>query len=256
MINNIIRILVVFFSVNISAQDYLQDLLSAPSSTQLISNTFKSTRIINNHSVDLFSPGHLDFRVAHRFGRLNSGIYNLYGLDQATMRIGLEYGLINNVMIGLGRSTYNKTIDGYIKYRLLHQSSGQKSSPISIVGFSNIAINTLEKDIVTSILNHDLKYTFSGRLSFCHQLLLASKINRNFSLQLMPTWVHFNMVEYRSDANNIFIVGLGARYLITRRVSINSEYFFRFLNQSDLFVDRYVNSFSIGLDIETGGYVF
>ena len=256
MINSIIRILVIFFSVNISAQDYLQDLLSAPSSNPLITNTFKSTRVINNHSVEIFNPGHLDFRVAHRFGRLNSGVYNLYGLDQATMRIGLEYGLINNVMIGLGRSTYNKTIDGWIKYRLLHQSSGEKSIPISIVGFSSMEINTLQKDIVMNILNNDMKYPFSGRLSFCHQILIASKINRNFSLQLMPAWVHFNMVEYRSDANDIFIFGLGARCLITRRISINSEYFFRFFNQSEIFVDRYVNSFSIGVDIETGGHVF
>ena len=254
MMTNYIKILLILFSVNITAQDYLQDLLSTPSSSQVISNTFKSTRVINNHSVELFNPGHLDFRIAHRFGRLNSGIYNMYGLDQATMRIGLEYGLMNNMMIGLGRSTYQKTIDGYMKLRLLSQVSGQKSIPISIVAFSNIEINTLKKD-VNNNLNGD-NYPFLGRLSFCNQLLLASKINRNFSMQLMPSWVHFNMVELQSDVNDIFILGLGARYLITRRVSINSEYFIRFMKQSDKFIDRNVNSFSIGLDIETGGHVF
>ena len=78
--------------------------------TEYTSSTFKSTRIINGHSVENVAAKHLDFRISHRFGRLNDGAYNFYGLDQATMRMGLEYGLTDMLMVGIGRSTSQKNI--------------------------------------------------------------------------------------------------------------------------------------------------
>ena len=247
MKNRLIILLVFVFTVHLSAQDDLESLLgSAPTNYEVI-NTFKSTRIINNHSIELFNTRQLDVRIAHRFGLLNSGVYELYGLDQAKMRMGLEYGLMNNLMVGVGRSTYNKTYDGYIKYRILEQSRGQKNIPISIVSFSNIAINSLEKSYSD--------YPFSGRLSFCNQLMIASKINSELSLQFMPSWVHWNMVALAEDQNDIFILGFGCRFLITKSVSINTEYFLR-LNEAEINMDIYNNSFSVGVDIETGGHVF
>ena len=101
---------------NVFAQNDLESFLNPLPENTLIQNTFKSTRIINNHSVEIFEPQQLDLRIAHRFGLLNSGLYELYGLDQAKIRIGVEYGLIKNMMIGMGRSSYQKTYDGYIKY--------------------------------------------------------------------------------------------------------------------------------------------
>ena len=247
MKNRLIILLVFVFTVHLSAQDDLESLLgSAPTNYEVI-NTFKSTRIINNHSIELFNPRQLDLRIAHRFGRLNSGMYELYGLDQAKMRMGLEYGLMNNIMIGVGRSTYNKTYDGYIKYRFLKQTKGEKNIPVTMVAFSNIAINSLKQNFPD--------YPFTGRISFCNQLMIASKINTNFSIQLMPSWVHWNMVEFSEDQNDIFVVGLGCRYLVTKSVSINTEYFVR-INESEINTELYNNSFSIGVDIETGGHVF
>ena len=109
-------IAILFLSNNLFAQDDLESLLNPISKNSIVINTFKSTRIINNHSVEIFNPNQLDVRVSHRFGTLNSGIYELYGLDQATIRIGLEYGIMENMMIGFGRSSYNKTYDSFIKY--------------------------------------------------------------------------------------------------------------------------------------------
>ena len=242
-------IIVIIFSCvfNLIAQNDLESFLNPAPQNTVVINAFKSTRIINNHSVELFNTRQLDVRIAHRFGLLNSGFYELYGLDQAKMRMGLEYGLMNNLMVGVGRSTYNKTYDGYIKYRILEQRRGQKNIPISIVSFSNIAINSLEKSYSD--------YPFSGRLSFCNQLMIASKINSELSLQFMPSWVHWNMVALAEDQNDIFILGFGYRYLITKSVSINTEYFLR-INESEMNMDIYNNSFSVGVDIETGGRVF
>ncbi len=233
-----------FIFGNIFSQDNLESLLGSVNSDSLVINTFKSTRIVNNHSVEIFSPKKLDLRISHRFGLLNSGFYDLFGLDQAKIRIGFEYGLVNNCMVGIGRSTFNKSYDGYLKYILLKQSKGIKNQPFSLVYLSSFNLNTLRKS--------QSDYPFLGRISYAHQLMIASKISSQFSIQVMPSIIHWNMVENNNQQNNIFILGAGFRYLITKSVSINSEYFYRFLHNSS----DYYNSFSIGLDIETGGHVF
>ena len=232
---------------NVFAQDDLEFFLNPLPENTIVINTFKSTRIINNHSVEVFAPKQLDLRISHRFGRLNTGLYDMYGLDQAKIRIGLEYGLLKNLMIGVGRSSYLKTYDGYLKYLLVNQNRGVNKTPFSLATFSNIVVNSLEKNYPD--------YPFVGRFSFCHQLLFASKINTKFSIQLMPTWVHWNMVEFAEQKNRIFVLGSGFRYLITRSVSLNGEYFYR-ISRSNVDQELYHNSFSIGFDIETGGHVF
>ena len=237
--------LVIFFTwAHIFAQNELESLLGPIQEESFVINTFKSTRIVNNHSVEIFSPKQLDLRISHRFGRLNSGFYELFGLDQAKIRIGLEYGLMKNCMIGFGRSTFNKSYDGYFKYVLLKQRAGIKKNPISLVSLSSFSLNSLKKN--------QPNYPFSGRFSYANQLMIASKINSQLSLQLMPTLIHWNMVESNDDLNTIFVLGAGFRYLISKSISINSEYFYRVFHDDA----NYYNSFSIGLDIETGGHVF
>ncbi len=240
-----VSIVFIFFAwLHLLAQSELESLLGPIQEESFIINTFKSTRIVNNHSVEIFSPKQLDLRISHRFGLLNSGFYELFGLDQAKIRVGLEYGLMQNCMIGFGRSTFNKSYDGYLKYVLLKQREGIKKNPFSLVSLSSFSLNSLKKN--------QPNYPFLGRFSYANQLMIASKINSQLSIQLMPTLIHWNMVQLDDDLNTIFVVGAGFRYLISKSVSINSEYFYRVLHNTT----DYYNSFSIGLDIETGGHVF
>ena len=157
--------LVIFFTwVNVFAQNELESLLEPIQEESFVINTFKSTRIVNNHSIEIFSPKKLDLRISHRFGLLNSGFYELFGLDQAKIRVGLEYGLIKNCMIGFGRSTVNKTYDGYLKYVLLRQRNGIKKIPFSIVSLTNFGLNSLKQN--------QPNYPFSGRFSYTNQLMI------------------------------------------------------------------------------------
>ena len=167
MIKKNIKIIFIFFifTFQLYSQIDLESFLGSPTQYDTVINTFKSTRIINNHSIEIFPTNQLDLRISHRFGRLNTGLYELYGLDQAKIRVGLEYGLLNNLMIGFGRSTYLKNYDAYIKYQLINQRKGKNPFPFTIVTFSNIAVNSLEKNFKD--------YPFVGRLSFCNQLLIA-----------------------------------------------------------------------------------
>ncbi|HNY15480.1 MAG TPA: DUF5777 family beta-barrel protein, partial [Bacteroidales bacterium] len=118
--------LLLLLSPVLCAQDDLMDLLdsTAPPETSYSSATFKSTRVLNGHSIEHMPAGQLDVRISHRFGTINSGIYEYFGLDQSNVHFGLEYGITDWLMLGIGRGTYEKTYDGFAKFTILRQSSG------------------------------------------------------------------------------------------------------------------------------------
>lgn len=237
-------------SGNVLAQDDLLNILEAETTPQreYIYETFKGNRIINGQSVETQHKGELDFLISHRFGRINSGAYELFGLDQANIRIGLEYGISENLTFGIGRNSFEKTFDAFGKYRILRQQKGLVNMPISLVFFSSVALKTL-KDF--SQPANDL--TIPERLTFTNQILIASKLNRNLSLQLMPTYIHRNTAPAPGLKNEVIAMGSGIRYKVTRRMSVNLEHYYLFNNPegSEIF-----HSLAVGLDIETGGHVF
>jgi len=236
-------------SVPVLAQDDLLELLEAEQDKviQYTEATFKGSRLINGHTIETRKQGTLEFLISHRFGRLNSGAYEFFGLDGANIRLGLEYGLTDWLNIGIGRSSFEKTYDGFIKYKLLRQSKGRRSMPISVVGFSSIAIKTLRENTPSD------EVEFYSKLSYAHQLLIARKFDSRLSLQVMPTLIHRNVITEVEQENDLFALGAGGRYKITNRLTLNAEYYYRFNTPE---VDMYQNSLSIGVDIETGGHVF
>ncbi len=215
-----------------------------------VSATFKSTRIVNGHSVERMSEGQLDFRISHRFGQLNTGAYNLWGLDQANIHFSLEYGITNWVMVGVGRGTYEKTFDGFTKFSILRQSTGERKMPISVSYFTSMAVNTLKWEVPNTTL------PFWDRTSFVHQLLIGRKFNERFSFELNPTFVHRNMVATELDPNDLFSMGAGARLKLSKRVSINVEYYYVLPPMNDYRSQKTYDPLSVGFDIETGGHVF
>src|SRR6476469_912130 len=101
---------------------------------EYVYGAFKSPRVIMSHSMEMLHPGVMDFRILHRFGRVNGGAYEFFGLDgPASVRLGLDYGITDNLTVGFGRSTFNKELDGFVKYRIIKQSTGPKSSPVSLI---------------------------------------------------------------------------------------------------------------------------
>lgn len=231
----------------------LDDLLEEEMGEETIftSATFKSTRVINGMSIERMQKKQLDFRISHRFGTVNSGIYEFFGLDQASLRLGFDYGINDWLMIGIGRSTYEKTVDGFIKFSALRQSKGAKVMPVSLSLVSFMAINTLKWE------DPERENYFSNRLSYVFQAMVARKISERLSLQLTPTLVHKNLVKTRFDQNDLFALGISGRFKLTKRTSLNLEYFYTFRKDNpDPEAIQYYNSFSIGYDIETGGHVF
>ena len=207
-------------------------------------NAFKSTRVITAQSIEQLSKGVLDFRILHRFGRVNSGSYEAFGFDQATIRLALDYGITDRLTVGIGRSSNKKEIDGFIKYRPIWQSND--GWPISVLITSGFV-----KD-GTKWTDPNRENYYSSRFSYFHQILIGRKLSDAFSLQLMPTMVHRNLVLTEKDENDIISIGVGTRLKLTNRLAITAEYF---RHITDLPIGYY-DPLSVGFDIETGGHVF
>lgn len=235
-------------STALYAQDDLMNLLGdeQPKADYAYA-TFKTTRVVLGQSVENPASGTLQFLIEHNFGRVNQGAYEFFGLDQSTIRLGLEYGINDWLSISAGRSNYEKTVDGSIKAKILRQSTGARRMPVSLSFYSNIAVNSLKWKDETR------KNYFSSRLAYTSQLLLARKFSNAISVQLSPTFIHKNLVAKRLDPNDIFALGAGGRVKVTQRTSLNAEYFYVFNQNTE---NKYQNALSFGCDIETGGHVF
>jgi len=229
------------------SQEDLLSLIEEEEETTLVTSAFKSTRVINSHSLENVAGGVLDFRINHRFGMLNTGSYELFGLDQASIRLSLDYGITNRLTVGLGRSTYKKEVDGFLKYKLLWQSEGAKVVPVSVILVSGMTIDGLKWE------DPDRKNYFSSRLGYYYQVIVGRKFSEKFSMQLSPIMVHQNIVESADDPHDIFAIELGSRIKISNRIALTLDYFYAFPDQLP---DEIQNSLAIGFDIETGGHVF
>lgn len=254
-------VLGIFPWTNVLAQEDLLSLLDEEQSkeTTYTQATFKASRMINGHTIETISKNHLNFWISHRFGAVNSGfISNFFGLDEAKIRLGLEYGVTDKWLVGAGRSSLEKTYDLYTKYKLVRQSN---KFPVTVTGLAGWGINTMptayvmESGAEMRFVNNIERYSYWG------QVLLARKMNEKLSLQLMPTLIHFNKVENPNISNQLIALGVGGRYKLSQRFTLSGEYYNAFVDKEGYEESAgksypYRNVFSIGVDIETGGHVF
>jgi len=178
----------VFATATAQDEDLLKLVGEDKPQKEFVDYAFKSSRVIMSHSMEMIRPGVMDFRILHRFGNINDGVYELFGLDNATMRMSFDFGITKTMMFGFGRSTNQKELDGFIKYRILHQSKGKGAMPVSVLAVAGSVLNTLKWSDPTR------KNYFSSRLGYYGQVILGRKFSESISLQFMPTIVHRNLV--------------------------------------------------------------
>ena len=237
------RSIILFISISVSlhSQEDLLGLIDDNPKTIPVMATFKATRIVNAQSIEMPKPRILEFVILHRFGSMANGAYDLFGMDEAVIRFDLEYGFSDRLSIGIGRSSLNKTYDIFSKLKIVDQRTGHRSFPISLVLFTKMEIETIMEDM-----------DMQDRYTYDVQFLLAKKLNRSLSLQLMPTFIHRNLVETHNDHHDLISLGIGGRIKMTRRTSINFDTFFPIGRRGE----TYKQGWGIGYDIETGGHVF
>lgn len=239
----------------VSQEDLLNEIDSVPQN-QIAESAFKSLKIVNLESTKLAAKGDFYFIVAHRFGFVNNGFDDFFGLDNANTQLKFLYGVKEWLTIHASRSGFQETYDLAAKYRLLAQ--GENNFPFTIVGFNSIAVNTeLKKENYPNL-------KFENRLSYVSQLLISRKFSEKLSLELAPTVFHENTLRDILDENNMVIspnpqdntqyaIGMGGRYKLTKRWSFNLDYVAH-LNRTSQAI--YKNPLSVGFDLETGGHVF
>ena len=258
IVTKIMKKLIVIILCSLSIQAFSQDDLmkmlenETKNQTEYTIATFKGTRLINGQTIETVGKNQLNFWISHRFGALNTGfIENFFGLDEARIRLGLEYGINSQLTVGIGRSSQEKMYDFYAKYKLLRQSN---TMPVTMTLYGSNAISTvatgssLESGTVMRYKDNLERMTYTG------QVLIARKFSDRFSLQLMPTFLHFNKSETTDTPNNMVALGVGGRMKLTKRLSITGEYYYADFNRPAS--SLYNNSLALGFDIETGGHVF
>ncbi|MEO8567579.1 MAG: DUF5777 family beta-barrel protein [Ginsengibacter sp.] len=212
--------------------------------------TFQYTRIVDGHSVETLPAHVLDLRISHRFGPLSNGLYNFFGLDNATMRLGFDYGITNNFMAGVGHSTFQKTYDAFLKFKMLRQSAGEVNMPVSVSFLATGAISSLRPGDFYIKVDSGTEF---HRPAYVLQLLLAGKISGHFSLQIMPTFIHADNISFNHTKQNVWAIGFAGRHEISKRMSVNAEYYYQL---PDTKSPGSHNVLSFGIDIGTGGHVF
>lgn len=234
------------------AQNLLDEVDDFEPVKQVTKATFETTRIINGHSIINPAKHELLFIISHRFGEVNSGLKEFFGLDQSNIRIGLDYGVTKRLGIGIGRSSNPKTLDGFAKYKILEQSTGKVKMPLSVSLVGEFAWN------IGPWLDPNRDNKFQQRFAYTWQLLIARKFSKRLSLQLSPTLVHKNLVPLAVNSNDIFVLASGGRFKVTNHLAVNLEYglMLPITNIPDYAQRKPVNSLSVGVDLETGGHVF
>ena len=236
------------FQMGHAQDDLMKELDGDNAKKEVVSAAFKGVQIAQMQSTKLPAKKEWYFVVSHRFGDLNNGINNFFGLDGAQTEIGGIYGITDWLSIQASRNSNNeKTYEMGVKYRFASQQVD--GFPFTIVGYNTANIDSYK------ITQFFPKAKFNHRMAFASQLLISRKFNERFSAQLAPTFVHRNLYDGLRDQENVYLVGAGARLKLSKRISLTADYSAR-VSLPDEFNSPYRNPFTVGMDIDTGGHIF
>lgn len=274
MIKNIIVCFASIITINTFAQDDLLDLVKEDPKNEpakKVYATFKTTKIVNAQNIETVKKRNIDFRVTHRFGNiynsssanaLNEAAHSAFGLDNSTdIRTSFDYGITDELTIGVGRSKYREMNDATIKWRFLTQRENNKI-PVSVCFYGNLGYTSMTTDNLYAGTIRP-KTNEAHRVQYASQLLIARKFNSWLSLQIMPTFIHRNFIKQqlntnngKEDQNSLLSIGIGGRLKMSKRMALVVDYFYNFSEYQTKNPNAYYNPLGVGLEIETGGHVF
>jgi hypothetical protein len=230
-------------------------------------STFHTSSIINMHSVEMVPKQNLQFLIAHHFGMLwdkdqdaGPNLAQVFGINSgiAHTYLSLDYSVTDYANLGIAL-TGNSVFEGWVKFKILRQQTGEKNIPLTIAWLSLANVNT-QKNPLDTIKENKLGW---NKFSYMNQLLIARKFSKKFSMQLMPTLIHYNLVPYGfENSNNIFSIGIGGKYQLTDNKSLTFEYarqlnmYENVFTRTGNFIDFSPNLFSVGMEFNTGGHIF
>ena len=232
---------------------------AAPVKAKPVKNTFQSIWIIDNQSVMVPFKGTFEMYIQHRFGTINNGYSDFWGLyASSNIRIGVDYAPINNLYLGLGFEKYNEIWDGSAKYAIIKQTPGKY--PVSITYYGDLSLDT-RADPTKDLFNH-----YSDRMLSFNQIIIARKFSDKLSLQVAPSITHQNAVAgyltkndstgrtvFEEMKHDHFAVAISGRYKIGEASAILINY--------DQPLTRHATNnpspnLSFGYEVSTSGHTF
>ena len=232
---------------------YLSAYCQQDTTVMPVVETFASLKTVNLQTVETLQKRTLGYNISHRFGDMADPIDGFFGFDgAANITFNLNYGVTNDLMLGVGRNSFGKVYEGYAKYNILKQETNGMPFTLGVYGKANIISG---KDEAASANGYDRYGEFKHRMFYISQIMIARKFSEGISFQLSPTFIHHNLVGTEADQNSIIAVAALGRVKITKNISVTGEYAY-VLNEHAANDSLYHNSLGIGLDIATGGHVF
>jgi Membrane bound beta barrel domain (DUF5777) len=239
---------------------------------------FYGQRLINANTVEVLRKGVMEFKVIHNFGDIagdNGGIDHFFGLDNAAdIKIAFQIGLSNKLNIVAARTRGDQSSVGDnelrvgpvqqlwelgLKYQFLKQQKNDPKHPFSLTVYANAVVSSMDTVGKEVYKERDFQ-DFSDRMTELVQVMIARRFG-NFSLELIPSYVHTNYVVSEEDQEDLFALGAGVRVPITKKLFLIADYFHTFRSQEgiDYFKTHnihYYDAFGIGVEILTQGHVF
>ncbi|WP_412466290.1 DUF5777 family beta-barrel protein [Pedobacter sp. KLB.chiD] len=265
-LKSLLYLLLILLPTLVSAQDSLENALQLPTEKSKVKATFKAPKLINIQTNETIYKNELDFRVDHRFGDIAGsagGTKNFFGLDQSTdIRIGFEYGISDRLSVGLARAkgagVVTQLYEGNLKYRLLEQNTDD-GIPVAVTLFGSTTLSAAKASTDPTAAN--AFGGFKDRLNYVLQAVIARKFNSNFSLLVMPSYIHRNFTVF-GDQNDMFALSVGGRIKITKRMAFVADYTIPFRDKNkEAYLEstldtKYYKTLGAGLEFETGGHIF
>ena len=202
--------------------------------------TFKTTVLALGQSVQVRKEGSMEFSWNSRFWNLPQRTQGFVA-DRMSSRFGLNYAFSDRFTAGFGITTFDRYKDGYFKYQIARQGVQGKGWPFTVTLFQNAGLRRSENQSVY------IGDSFSEKLSFTSQMLIARKFTRNFSMQLSPTFIFRNKSSAPVDPAQHFALGVGGRYRVGGHVSITLEWYY--LSNPLNSIQTY-DSFALGVNWE------
>lgn len=255
-----LTVLLLALFVNSMAQDSAVAEKKAPKQ-KFARAVFNSTKIINMQSTEIVGPGVLQFMISHHFSNIwnkdggKQNIAQFFGLNSGVAHtyLSFDYSPLKWMNVGVamaGSSRY----EGWTKFKILRQQTGARNIPVSVGWYSMMNVNTAE--------DPDNEFT-GNKFSFLNQLLISRKFSSKISLQLMPTWIHFNVVPYGiNNSNEVFSLGIAGKYKVKGNMNVTLEYnrqlnmYKNLISKNGAILNYNPDLLAIGIEMNTGGHLF
>ena len=218
-----------------------EDTLAIKKIDKPVRSVFESTWLIDNPTSVTNIKGTLEFDIQHRFGVIKSGNKDLLGIwAPSNIRLGFSYSISDRITLGFGTTKDNRLQDFNLKVGILRQTRSGKI-PLSITYYGDMAIDARDAEYFTKS---------SDRYSYFNQLLISRKFSEALSLQVAPSFSHYNSIDSTLTSNNQFAVAIGGRIKISEKTSILVDYSQPFGQNSNN------PGLSLGIEMSTGSHAF